>query len=91
LFVDCSGIFGFNESDCIGKIAFPAIQAAPSVSSSFPFIFGEKRKDELPCLIPCAIDQVISLGFLSHGGTCRWQSSDNRTAPLSLLRTRISA
>ncbi|CAF1648930.1 unnamed protein product, partial [Adineta ricciae] len=50
-------IFGFTESDCIGKIAFPAIQAAPSVSSSFPFIFGEKLKQEFACLIPCAIDQ----------------------------------
>ncbi|CAF4920690.1 unnamed protein product, partial [Rotaria sp. Silwood2] len=50
-------IFGFTESDCIGKIAFPAIQAAPCVSSSFPFIFGEKIKHEYPCLIPCAIDQ----------------------------------
>jgi len=48
-------IFGFVESDCIGKIAFPAVQAAPSFSSSFPLIFN-KRKD-LPCLIPCAIDQ----------------------------------
>jgi len=57
------GIFGFTESDCIGKIAFPAIQAAPSVSSSFPFIFGEKLKQELACLIPCAIDQVIRFVF----------------------------
>ncbi|CAF3112645.1 unnamed protein product [Rotaria socialis] len=56
-FNQVKGIFGFTESDCIGKIAFPAIQAAPSVSSSFPFIFGEKLKQELPCLIPCAIDQ----------------------------------
>ncbi len=51
------GIFGFTESDCIGKIVYPAIQAAPSVSSSFPFIFGAKLKQELSCLIPCAIDQ----------------------------------
>ena len=46
-------IFGFTESDCIGKIAFPAIQAAPSFSSTFPFIFGGKK--DVPCLIPCAI------------------------------------
>ena len=57
------GIFGFTESDCIGKIAFPAIQAAPSMSSSFPFIFGEKLKQELACLIPCAIDQVRQKAF----------------------------
>ncbi|XP_015926189.1 tryptophan--tRNA ligase, cytoplasmic [Parasteatoda tepidariorum] len=49
------GIFGFGDSDCIGKIAFPAVQAAPSFSSSFPLIFGEKK--DIPCLIPCAIDQ----------------------------------
>jgi len=49
------GIFGFDDSSPIGKIAFPAIQAAPSFSSSFPFIFGDKKT--VPCLIPCAIDQ----------------------------------
>lgn len=49
------GIFGFDDSCPIGKIAFPAIQAAPSFSSSFPFIFGENKT--VPCLIPCAIDQ----------------------------------
>lgn len=32
-------IFGFTEQDCIGKIAFPAIQAAPSFPSAFPQIF----------------------------------------------------
>jgi tryptophanyl-tRNA synthetase len=51
-------IFGLTETDSIGKIAFPAIQAAPAVSSSFPHIFGESAKEELSCLIPCAIDQV---------------------------------
>jgi len=55
-------IFGFVESDCIGKIGFPAVQAAPSFSSSFPLIFN-KRKD-LPCLIPCAIDQVNSFNLI---------------------------
>ncbi|KAG9298431.1 hypothetical protein G9A89_008695 [Geosiphon pyriformis] len=47
--------FGFNDSDCIGKIHFVAIQAAPSFSNSFPQIFGSKS--DIPCLIPCAIDQ----------------------------------
>ncbi|XP_015114900.1 tryptophan--tRNA ligase, cytoplasmic [Diachasma alloeum] len=48
------GIFGFVESDAIGKIAFPATQAAPALSTTFPFIFkGEK----VQCLIPCGIDQ----------------------------------
>ncbi|XP_066993683.2 tryptophan--tRNA ligase, cytoplasmic isoform X2 [Anabrus simplex] len=53
-FNQVKGIFGFGDSDVIGKISFPAIQAAPSFSSSFPFIFG---KEKVPCLIPCAIDQ----------------------------------
>lgn len=47
------GIFGFTDSDVIGKISFPSVQAAPSFSSSFPFTFDTK----IPCLIPCAIDQ----------------------------------
>lgn len=56
------GIFGFTDSDAIGKISFPAIQAAPALSSSFPFIFGEgKAAAKVPCLIPCAIDQVSRL------------------------------
>jgi len=42
--------------DVIGKISFPAVQAAPSFSSSFPHIFGTRT--DIPCLIPCAIDQV---------------------------------
>jgi len=54
-FNQVKGIFGFGDSDCIGKIGFPATQAAPSFSSSFPFIFGNAKN--VPCLIPCAIDQ----------------------------------
>lgn len=50
------GIFGFGDSDAIGKISFPATQAAPSFSSSFPFIFGDRKN--VHCLIPCAIDQA---------------------------------
>ncbi|XP_021357023.1 tryptophan--tRNA ligase, cytoplasmic-like isoform X1 [Mizuhopecten yessoensis] len=49
------GIFGFTDSDCIGKISFPAIQATPSFSGAFPQIFGGHQK--IHCLIPCAIDQ----------------------------------
>eukprot|EP00871_Galdieria_phlegrea_P001847 jgi/Galph1/2663/GphlegSOOS_G1339.1 len=48
-------IFGFEDSDNIGKHGFPAVQAAPSFSSSFPEIFG--KHSNMPCLIPCAIDQ----------------------------------
>lgn len=49
------GIFGFGDSDAIGRIAFPAVQAAPSFCDSFPHIFGAARG--IACLIPCAIDQ----------------------------------
>uniref|UniRef100_A0A8D0S7I8 Tryptophan--tRNA ligase, cytoplasmic n=1 Tax=Sus scrofa TaxID=9823 RepID=A0A8D0S7I8_PIG len=55
-FNQVKGIFGFTDSDCIGKISFPAIQAAPSFSSSFPQIFRDRT--DIQCLIPCAIDQV---------------------------------
>merc|ERR1712088_697853 len=54
-FNQVKGIFGFNDSTNIGKIMFPAVQAAPSFSSSFPFIFGGRK--DVTCLIPCAIDQ----------------------------------
>ncbi|TRY71769.1 hypothetical protein TCAL_04770 [Tigriopus californicus] len=54
-FNQVKGIFGFNDSSNIGKIMFPAVQATPAFSSSFPSIFGGKK--DVPCLIPCAIDQ----------------------------------
>lgn len=47
-------IFGLEFSDNCGKVAYPAIQAAPCLSSSFPHFFGNKN---IPCLIPCGIDQ----------------------------------
>ncbi|KAG2699481.1 hypothetical protein I3843_07G193000 [Carya illinoinensis] len=49
------GIFGFVGEDHIGKYSFPPVQAAPSFPSSFPHLFS--GKDNLRCLIPCAIDQ----------------------------------
>ncbi|KAL7062499.1 hypothetical protein AAHC03_0544 [Spirometra sp. Aus1] len=52
------GIFGFTDMDCIGKISFPAIQAAPSFTTSFPQIFSHHKDfKNISCLIPCAIDQ----------------------------------
>ncbi|KAI0648317.1 tryptophanyl-tRNA synthetase [Trametes meyenii] len=54
-FNQAKATFGFNESDNIGKIHFASIQAAPSFSNSFPQIFG--TASNIPCLIPCAIDQ----------------------------------
>nr|CAH7761868.1 unnamed protein product [Callosobruchus chinensis] len=53
-FNQVKGIFGFDDSTVIGKIAFPAVQATPALSTSFPHIFNGQK---LPCLIPCAIDQ----------------------------------
>ena len=40
-----------------GKMGFPAVQAAPSFSSTFPLIFGHHT--DVRCLVPCAIDQVF--------------------------------
>lgn len=48
-------VFGFVDSDNVGKYHFASIQAAPSFSNTFPHIFG--TKSDIPCLIPCAIDQ----------------------------------
>lgn len=58
-----NGIFGFDGGSNIGKMAFPAIQAAPSFGSSFPTVLGGggsgggSSAATLACLIPCAIDQ----------------------------------
>lgn len=49
------GAFGFDGASNIGKVAFPATQAAPSFPSTFPVPF-DGRTDML-CLIPQAIDQ----------------------------------
>ena len=46
---------------CTGKIAFPAVQAVPSFSNTFPHIFGDRS--DIFCLIPCAIDQVNNCSF----------------------------
>lgn len=42
-------------SDNIGKSSFPAVQATPSFSAAFPIPL--KGVKDMPCLIPCAIDQ----------------------------------
>lgn len=49
------GIFGFTGSDNIGKSAFPAVQAVPSFSETFPVALRGRKG--LRCLIPQAIDQ----------------------------------
>lgn len=48
-------VFGFNDSDSIGKFHFCSVQIATSFCSSFPDVLGLPPKT--PCLIPCAIDQ----------------------------------
>lgn len=48
-------IFGFTGSDNIGKSAFPAVQASPAFSESFPTVLRGLKN--MPCLIPCGIDQ----------------------------------
>lgn len=48
-------VFGFQDSDNIGRVQYPAIQIATSFSNSFPHIFGAQK--DIPALIPCAIDQ----------------------------------
>ena len=54
-----NNMFGFDGSSNMGKIAFPAIQAAPSFASSFPTVLNvpSRRSTNQMCLIPCAIDQ----------------------------------
>ena len=51
--------FGFDDSSSIGKLHFVSVQAAPSFSNSFAHIFG--TRSDIPCLIPCAIDQLVTL------------------------------
>jgi hypothetical protein len=43
-------------TDNIGKSAFPAVQACPAFPSTFHIPL--KGALDMPCLIPCAIDQV---------------------------------
>ena len=44
-------VFGFKDSDNIGMIWFPAVQAAPC------FVQSDREGRNIPCLIPAAIDQ----------------------------------
>eukprot|EP01062_Namystynia_karyoxenos_P001625 TRINITY_DN10557_c0_g1_i1.p1 TRINITY_DN10557_c0_g1~~TRINITY_DN10557_c0_g1_i1.p1 ORF type:complete len:466 (+),score=205.29 TRINITY_DN10557_c0_g1_i1:69-1400(+) len=51
------GIFGFDGSANLGKWGFPPVQAAPSFSCAFPHVAPDWATRNVPCLIPCAIDQ----------------------------------
>ena len=58
------GIFGFIDSDNVGKHSFPAIQAAPSFPVAFPHIFGANNTEAL-CLIPwCTTNSILKRLFL---------------------------
>lgn len=48
-------VFEFNDSEPVGKLAYPPIQTVPAFCNSFPHIFG--TSDNIPSLIPCSIDQ----------------------------------
>lgn len=59
-------VFGFQDSDSIGRVHFASVQISAGFSSSYPHIFGNvtasdgkksKSGNHIPCLIPCAIDQ----------------------------------
>ncbi len=50
-FSTAKGVFGFNNSTNIGLIFFTSMQSAPA------FIESERQGKQVPCLIPCAIDQ----------------------------------
>lgn len=77
-------IFGFNMSDNIGKSAFPAVQACPSFPCTFKIPF--KGATNMPCLIPCAIDQVLSPSS-SHLFTCPKITSPVLVALITRMRT----
>ena len=51
--------FGFDDTHNVGEFHFCATQSATAFATSFPHIFGddELKVRNIPCLIPCAIDQ----------------------------------
>jgi tryptophanyl-tRNA synthetase len=59
------GIFGVTDSDSIGKMAFPAVQAAPCFSSSLPEIFPPREGDESD--LPCLVSLMLGLGSMVRG------------------------
>ncbi len=50
-FSTAKAVFGFDNSNNIGSIFYTSIQAAPC------FIESEMKGENIPCLIPCGIDQ----------------------------------
>ena len=49
--------FGIVGSDSPGKMSFPAMQMAPAMALTFPFLFDLEPGQQLRCLIPCGLDQ----------------------------------
>ena len=45
-------IFGLTNEDNIGKISFPAVQAAPALPTSFPHIFRGPKVGQLASTKP---------------------------------------
>jgi len=50
-FSTARAVFGFDNSNNIGSIFYTSIQAAPA------FLESERKGKNVPCLIPCGIDQ----------------------------------
>ncbi|KAK7213013.1 hypothetical protein V2G26_020191 [Clonostachys chloroleuca] len=52
-------VFGFTDSDSVGKYHYVSVQSATAFATTFPHIFGTdtKKVAKIPSLIPCAIDQ----------------------------------
>lgn len=50
-FSTAKAVFGFKNSTNIGLIYFTSVQSAPA------FLESERQGKQVPCLIPCAIDQ----------------------------------
>jgi tryptophanyl-tRNA synthetase len=50
-FSTAKAVFGFTNSNNIGSIFFTSIQSVPA------FLESERQGRQVPCLIPCAIDQ----------------------------------
>lgn len=74
-------VFGFQDSDCIGKLHFASIQIATAFPSSFPDVLGLPPKT--PCLIPCAIDQD------PYFRVCRDVADKLKFAKPSLIHSRF--
>ena len=74
------GIFGLTPEDNIGKISFPAIQAAPSFPTSFPHMFGDRKvlsfvfwacPSDLP--MPIQKDHALMVGAAPNYVTWSWK------------------